>query len=89
MASYVEGVLSFASNGGRYQIENATEVCDVTSGDHLDVQLGGQWIAGNVEHGSVYVIGRSRVPFGGYYFLAGNDGLMCGLCLGMKVRLYL
>lgn len=88
----MEGHLRFSSNSGRYQIGEAEDAPDLTAGDACEVWLGGQWVSGYVEHaGKVYAVERSAVRGGltsvpGYYFIA-HDGSLCGLCLGMKVRI--
>ncbi len=79
-----EGMLVQAANRGRYAIDDPDD--DLTSGQPLDIWIGGQWIAGRLEHaGAVYVTNDNRM-MAGYYFLADSGG-DCGLAVGMKVRL--
>lgn len=81
-----EGHVAVLSNRGRYALDKADGV-DLTSGDCIAVWLGGQWIRGSIESGAKLstelVPGR---PTRGYYFIS-DDGGVCGLCVGMKVRL--
>jgi len=88
MASFIEGILTASSNGGRYQVGSTGDAPDVTNGDRLDVQIGGQWIAGSVEHGRVYLVSQEHIAARGYFFIADTDGMTCGLCIGMSVRLH-
>lgn len=74
-------------NAGRYALDSPAGQ-DITSGDVIAIELGGQWIEGSVEHaGLLYAregySGGKRVE-GGYYFIARGGGI-CGLCVGMKV----
>jgi hypothetical protein len=79
-----EGLLVQAANRGRYAIDNPDD--DLTSGQPCEIYLGGQWIAGRLEHaGAVYVTNDNRA-MAGYYFLADTGG-DCGLAVGMRVRL--
>lgn len=83
----IEGELVASSlTRGRYQVgEDGPEL---TRGDILEVLLGGQWLAGSVEHATFlyaadyWVYQRS---LRGYYFIADAGGI-CGLCVGMRVR---
>jgi Domain of unknown function (DUF5348) len=72
---------------GRYALDDPVTGQDITSGDVLQVLLGGQWIKGSVEHaGRLYALEHTTHPVSsGYYFLANNGGV-CSLCAGMKVR---
>lgn len=82
----MEGTLVVSSNRGRYAL-NHPGGRDLTSGDALEIQLGGHWIAGHAEHcGQSYAWGYMPIPQAGYVFYA-EDGSTCGLCVGMKVRL--
>ena len=87
-SEYIEGTLSFSPTRGRYQVGDADETApDLTSGASVAIYLGGQWIDGVVWHASVYA---SRLPNDsevGYYF-SDLAGYRCGICVGMKVRLY-
>lgn len=83
-----EGVLVPSSNRGRYAISRPDGV-DLTSGARIEVWLGDQWIAGTVEHGRDTYVVETRThepPKVGYYFWSDDDAV-CGLCVGMKVRL--
>ena len=85
----IEGTLVPSTNGGRYAV-NSPDGVDLRSGDIIEIYLGGHWIMGAVEHtGQVYVIERYLLvresPVAGYYFVA-QDGSVCGLLVGMKVR---
>jgi hypothetical protein len=83
-----EGILIASSNRGRYAFDEdmGPPYPDITSGQPLDVYLGGRWIPGRIEHaGAVYVTNDNRV-MAGYYFLAEQGG-DCGLAVGMKVRI--
>ncbi len=80
--------LVVSSNTGRYACDDAHQGHDLIAGETCAIQLGGQWIEGHVEHGPIYV--TNLVPRGatrGYYFISAV-GDVCGLCVGMKVRLY-
>jgi hypothetical protein len=83
-----------SSNAGRYALDDP-EGQDITSGTQLSIDLGGKWVAGRVEYRhEIYVnmgmqhLGEPpRLPrvLDGYYFIALEGGI-CGLCVGMKVR---
>ncbi len=80
--------LVVSSNAGRYACDDANSGHDLTAHEPCAIQLGGQWIEGRVEHGLIYA--THLVPQGatrGYYFISGASDI-CGLCIGMKVRLY-
>jgi len=84
-----EGVLIPSSNRGRYAVKDAPEgpYIDLTSGDMCEALLGRQWIIGVIEH-SAEMYADPDLPYKahrGYYFLA-HDGSVCGLCMGMRVR---
>jgi Domain of unknown function (DUF5348) len=82
-----EGILVASSNRGRYALNDAEEGCDLTSGDVCEVWLGGQWARGSIEHThSLYADEVTNRIERGYYFRAEGGGI-CGLCVGMKVRL--
>jgi hypothetical protein len=79
-----EGRLQASSNRGRYELEGTGG--DLTSGDRCEIWLGGRWIAGSIEHvGKLYADESSGNALRGYYFVV-DDGGMCGLCVGMRVR---
>jgi hypothetical protein len=74
-------------NRGRYSLDDSHTGHNLTSGEALAILLGGQWIEGRVEHGSsLYASERSGQLEKGYYFID-NNGQICGLCSGIKVRL--
>ena len=80
-----EGFLVASSNSGRYAMDDPEHGQDLTGGQALEICLGGVWIAGSIEHaGRLYAI-EGMKPQRGYYFIA-SDGEVCGLCVGMKVR---
>lgn len=85
-----------ASSGipGRF----ALDACDGTtlsSGQVIEVLLGGHWIPGRVEYKTLSSISakdliEAQGPtrwYDGYYFVAGSDNTECALCIGMTVRL--
>jgi len=89
-----------STNSGRYACDDPQHGHDLTSGEPISILVGGHWIAGRVE-GS-HVSSKRLVPgtyaaehaqtnglplIGGYYFIASADGSVCGLCVGMKIRL--
>ncbi len=79
--------LVVSSNSGRYACDDANSGHDLTAREPCAIQLGGQWIEGRVEHGPLYA--THLVPQGatrGYSFIS-EAGNVCGLCIGMKVRL--
>ena len=69
-----EHTLVPSANQGRYSLDTEGGQ-DITSGQSIEVYLGGRWIAGHVEHAK-----------DGYYFLA-QDYTVCGLIAGVKVRI--
>ncbi len=79
-----------SSNRGRYALNDPETGHDLTSGEPIAILLGGRWIEGHIEHGreryaSEHLIVQRVLP--GYYFIARDDGAVCGLCRGMQVRL--
>jgi hypothetical protein len=81
-----EGKLQASPNRGRYKIDSIS--LDLTSGDPCEIWLGGRWVSGAIEHRArAYHIADSPHIglFRGYYFVA-EDGGVCGLCVGMRVR---
>ena len=86
-----------SSNRGRYALSDPVEGHDLTSGEHIALLLGGQWITGHVEHARRLSLkyphrqGNYSTWDGGiqlgYYFIARGDGAVCGLCTGMQIRL--
>lgn len=77
-----------ASNRGHYALDDPQHGQDIESGDSLAILFAGRWIEGSIEHkANVYAIEHGpRLVSSGYCFNA-RDGGMCGLCVGMKVRL--
>ena len=78
-----------STNRGRYALStlDGLEGPDLTSGQPVSLLLGGYWIDGRIEYGSLlYVLQRTRQLESGYYFLA-LSGTICGLCTGMSVCL--
>ena len=79
-----EGRLQASTNLGRYALDSTGG--DLTSGDCCEIWLEGHWIAGSIEHASkLYADASSGRAVRGYYFSAG-DGGVCGLCVGMRIR---
>lgn len=89
--------LVLSTNSGRLALGEA-DGYDLTCGQAVSILLGGQWIDGCVEHmHGLYSQERTfeqvmrNMPLsilGGYFFVA-SDGNVCGLCVGMRVRLIL
>jgi hypothetical protein len=78
--------LIISTNRGRYALDGPQYGHDLPSGEPIAILLGEQWIEGRIEHaGRSYAIERTGQAEKGYYFIA-NDGSVCGLCTGMKVR---
>ena len=76
-----------STNRGRYALDDPVSGPNVTSGQPLAVLLGGYWIKERVEHvGNLYANERNGQAECGYYFIAADDGTLCGLCTGMQVR---
>ncbi len=63
---------------------------DLHSDFAVSVRLTGQWIDGHIRHDMEgrYAIEHPKGVYHGYYFEA-LDGSVCGLCMGMWVRLEL
>ena len=86
MAEKTTGYLVASSNRGRYSLDTP-EGADMTSGAPIAIWLNGQWIEGSIEHGgALYASDASGRAERGYYFIA-RDGAVCGLCVGMKIKL--
>jgi len=94
-----EGVsrLVASTNQGRYACDDAVYGRDLTCGDRIAVLIGGHWVKGMVDHSHEVTWGQGEVLgtyvmtgvdgiHGGYYFLS-RTGEVCGLCVGMLVRL--
>ena len=81
--------LVVSSTKGRYALDDSEEGHDLTSGEGITILLGGRWVEGHIEHSrqryaSAHMVPQHLLP--GYYFIA-RDGTICGLCVGMQVRL--
>lgn len=89
-----------STNSGRYACDDPVYGHDLTSGEPISILVGRHWIAGRVEGSHVsasrlvpgtYATEHARTAglplIGGYYFIASADGSVCGLCVGMKVKL--
>ena len=99
--SYVEGSLVLSDNRGRYAVGHATNGPDLSSGRSIQVFLDGRWASGVVEYypDSIYasmgpqtleevpLMAERPKAIAGYYFAADGGGI-CGLCVGMKVRVF-
>ena len=78
--------------GGRYSIivdsNSVFARPDLHSDFAVSVRLAGQWIDGHIRHNTEgrYAIETPKGVYHGYYFEA-LDGSVCGLCVGMWVRL--
>ncbi len=89
-----------STNRGRFALDNPEYGRDLTSGDRVSLLVSGTWFQGTIEHSRVVFrpgycshglytsqdIGKALSVVSGYYFIA-DDGSVCGLCTGMKVRL--
>ena len=83
----IEGVLVASTTPGRYAIGNAETGADVTAGQPCEILLGGQWLRGSVEYDTGrYAVEGPRATRG-YFFIAQMGGV-CGLCVGMQLRLH-
>jgi len=88
-------VLVASSNSGRFALDEG-DGPDLSCGVGVSLLLGGQWIDGCVEYENrLYPVGQTfeqvmrGAPLqyrGGYCFVS-SDGNICGLCIGMQVRL--
>lgn len=89
-------LLVASSNSGRFALGDP-DGRDLTSGDHIEIFLGGHYIPGRVEHtGNLIPIERTlgeamnqspQQYLKGYHFISDLTGNICGLCVGMRVRL--
>jgi hypothetical protein len=97
MGRTIEGPLGLAMTedgdylAGRYAIlvdeGNVFANPDLHTDFHCWIKLAGMWIEGAIRHGNkMYSIERPKGCYSGYYFQA-LDGSVCGLCIGMKVRI--
>ncbi len=81
-----EGILVQSSNRGRYAIGDPDTGPDLTTGNTLEVLIGGRWIPGSVAHAPVYAIAAlPHQKVSGYFFVT-RTGETCGFCAGMRVR---
>jgi hypothetical protein len=90
-----EGRLALSSNRGRYAIAGV----DLNSGDCIEIYLGGNFIAGSIEHSAspIYAdehgmreVDDKPPAISGYYFIAEvgeSFAGVCGLCADMRVRI--
>jgi Domain of unknown function (DUF5348) len=86
MSNGRDGILVPSTNRGRYALDTADDSMELTSGQACEVWLGGQWMGGRIEHGGgLYATGDATTPSRGYY-VQFTDGGICGLCVGMRVR---
>lgn len=83
-----------SSTSGKYALDTP-DGRDISSGQPLDIMLNGMWIEGRVEYAhELYVNGGLQflgdkphlpAPIDGYYFTSHKG--VCGLCVGMTVRI--
>jgi hypothetical protein len=88
-----QGTLILSDNKGRYSLCTTGTVPfddevypDLHAGMSVEVYLGRHWVQGSIEFGPVHVALMDNASISGYYFIA-RDGGVCGLCMGMKVRI--
>ena len=83
----MEGSLTLSSNRGRYAV-GTPQGPDLTAGMNCEIKLGGAWVLGGIEYGHVY-LNHQTVTKGaaGYYFISDDGETVCGLCIGMVVRI--
>ena len=79
-----------STNRGRYALDDP-QGYDLTSGQPVSLLLGDCWIEGSIEHSANLYAHDYHIPYvqgalRGYYFIA-NNGMVCGLCTGMSIRL--
>lgn len=78
-----------SSHRGRYALSDP-EGPNISSGMPLVILVGGHWIEGRAQHSNhpeadgLIISLHGSQP--GYYFVA-DDGSVCGLCVGMSVRM--
>ena len=84
----MEALLYPSSNPGSYQLgPDEFNTPDLHTGQRCEIFLAGRWIAGHVRHGgNKYSIEVPRGVWRGYYFQS-EDGSVCGLGVGMKIRI--
>ena len=87
MSEDTVSTLVISTTRGRYSLDDPVHGQDITSGQALAILLNRYWIEGSIEHaGGLYALEHAAQSVSsGYYFLA-NDGNVCGLCAGMRVR---
>lgn len=88
-------LVASSNTSGRYALDEPGGPT-ISSGQGLAILLNGVWTEGSVEHASHMYVNRGLQYLGdkgpesrtleGYYFI-GSHGGVCGLCVGMKVRL--
>jgi len=83
-----EGPLHLSANPGRYAI-GSPDGPDLTAGQVVSFEMGGQWVEGRVEYSAArYAVqagAAGHAAIDGYYIL-NPEGGVCGLCVGMNVR---
>ena len=98
----MEGTLKVSSSTrGRYTLcVDGEEYGDLSSGQGIEVRVGGQWVPGRIEydHDAIYaLLGPQTLgevaqlrdaprAIGGYYVEVDGGGVL-GVCAGMTVRL--
>jgi hypothetical protein len=75
-----------STNPGRYSLDTP-DGRDLTGGDVIAINLGDQWITGRVEHSHYAVSAANGERLRDGYIFAAPTGGICGLCVGMEVRL--
>lgn len=87
---HIEDTLYASSNPGRYEVGRNGP--DLTTGDVCEVWLGGRWLRATVMHGAgMIAVERPKGSYNGYYLLfedAFGNVSLCGLCVGMLVRIH-
>lgn len=88
-------LVASSNTSGRYAL-NEPDGPEISSGRSIAISLNHMWIEGSVEHASEMYVNRGLRHLGdtapeestleGYYFI-GRVGGICGLCVGMRVRL--
>ena len=95
----IEGLLALSTTRGRYAIGDCNGF-DLNAGKLVEIEIGGRWMPGVIRRapGLAYVTpglqtleeawGNEEKPraIGGYYVEIDGGGI-CGLCVGMRVRI--
>lgn len=79
-----EHMLIASNYHGRYALDTP-DGRDITTGQRLEIRIGGQWVSGSVQHASCVSVSQGGVR-ASYYFES-DTGECVGLCVGMIVRL--